>query len=257
MFKSHTLTRIGASKLRNLDYAERHGYIKGVIKSVEHDPGRGAPMVKVQFRNPYKYKHDKETFVAAEGLYSGQFIYCGKKGKTRLMLYLNSARDGVHCVGLPRTGAVCSCRFGAFAFVAFSCFPLPLPPNPDRLVIIYVLFRVFSAELAVGNVLPVSEMPEGTIACNVESRVGDRGVLARCSGDYVTVIGHSEENGTTKIRLPSGMKKNVPSTCVSRCGCRFLRVAAALCRHSSEFMSRVLHAFTFRRIAREFRGNKC
>lgn len=59
-------------------------------------------------------------------------------------------------------------------------------------------------------------MPEGTIACNVESRIGDRGVLARCSGDYVTVIGHNEENGTTKIRLPSGMKKTVASTCVHR-----------------------------------------
>lgn len=67
-----------------------------------------------------------------------------------------------------------------------------------------------------GNVLPVSEMPEGTIVCNVESRVGDRGVIARCSGDYVTIIGHSEETGTTKIRMPSGMKKTVPSVYVAR-----------------------------------------
>ena len=79
-----------------------------------------------------------------------------------------------------------------------------------------VHLRRFSlaAQLAIGNVLPVSEMPEGTIACNVESRVGDRGVIARCSGDYVTIIGHSEETGTTKIRMPSGMKKSVPSTYV-------------------------------------------
>jgi len=153
VFKSHTLTRKGASKLRNLDFAERHGYIKGVIKQILHDPGRGAPLAVVQFRNSYKYKNDKETFVAAEGLHAGQFLYCGKK-----------------------------------------------------------------AELAVGNVLPVSEMPEGTIACNVESVIGDRGTLARCSGDYVTVIGHSEETGTTKIRLPSGMKKTIPSTCRAMVG---------------------------------------
>jgi ribosomal protein L2 len=79
---------------------------------------------------------------------------------------------------------------------------------------IWVFVSSCTAELSVGNVLPVSEMPEGTIACNVESRIGDRGVLARCSGDYVTVIGHNEENGTTKIRLPSGMKKTVASTYV-------------------------------------------
>lgn len=74
-----------------------------------------------------------------------------------------------------------------------------------------VVMWLFAAQLAVGNVLPVSQMPEGTIACNVESRLGDRGKLARCSGDYVTVIGHSEDQGTTKIRLPSGMKKTISS----------------------------------------------
>jgi large subunit ribosomal protein L8e len=67
-----------------LDFAERHGYIKGVIKEIIHDPGRGAPLAKVQFRNTYRYKTDKETMVAAEGLYSGQFIYCGKKGACML-----------------------------------------------------------------------------------------------------------------------------------------------------------------------------
>jgi large subunit ribosomal protein L8e len=80
VFKSHNTTRKGASKLRNLDYAERHGYIKGVIKEIVHDPGRGAPMARVQFRNAYRYKQDKEIFVAAEGMYSGQFVYHGKKG---------------------------------------------------------------------------------------------------------------------------------------------------------------------------------
>lgn len=32
VFKSHTKHRKGAPKLRPLDYAERHGYIKGVVK---------------------------------------------------------------------------------------------------------------------------------------------------------------------------------------------------------------------------------
>jgi len=45
-----------------------------------HDPGRGAPLVRVSFRNPYKYGTKKEYFVACEGLHSGQFIYCGIKG---------------------------------------------------------------------------------------------------------------------------------------------------------------------------------
>jgi hypothetical protein len=34
IFKSHTKNRLGAVKLRNLDFAERQGFIKGVVKSV-------------------------------------------------------------------------------------------------------------------------------------------------------------------------------------------------------------------------------
>merc|ERR1712226_1577827 len=75
IFKSHCKHRKGAAKLRPLDYGERHGYVKGVIKELIHDPGRGAPLAKVSFRPPYKFKTVKENFVAAEGMYSGQFVY--------------------------------------------------------------------------------------------------------------------------------------------------------------------------------------
>jgi ribosomal protein L2 len=30
------------------DFAERHGYIKGVVTDIIHDPGRGAPLAKVR-----------------------------------------------------------------------------------------------------------------------------------------------------------------------------------------------------------------
>ena len=55
VFRSHVRTRKGAVKLRVLDYAERHGYTKGVVKDIIHDPGRGAPIAKVQFNNAYKF----------------------------------------------------------------------------------------------------------------------------------------------------------------------------------------------------------
>ena len=44
------------------------------------------------------------------------------------------------------------------------------------------------AALTVCNVLPVNQLPEGTII-NIEEKVGDRGALARMSGNYATVIG--------------------------------------------------------------------
>jgi len=153
IFMSHTRTRKGAVKLRAIDYAEKHGYIRGIVKDIIHDPGRGAPVAKVQFLNAYRYKRDTELIVATEGMYTGQFIYCGKK-----------------------------------------------------------------ATLAVGNVLPLSVVPEGTIVCNIEARAGDRGAFARGSGCFAVVVSHDEEKGTSRIRLPSGGKKTVPSSVRAQIG---------------------------------------
>jgi len=80
IFRSISKHRKGAAKFRQLDYSERRGYVKGVVKEIVHDPGRGAPLAVVQFRHPYKYKQVKENFVCAEGMYTGQFLYCGRKG---------------------------------------------------------------------------------------------------------------------------------------------------------------------------------
>eukprot|EP00735_Rhodelphis_limneticus_P000713 TRINITY_DN11233_c0_g1::TRINITY_DN11233_c0_g1_i1::g.614::m.614 TRINITY_DN11233_c0_g1::TRINITY_DN11233_c0_g1_i1::g.614 ORF type:complete len:263 (+),score=54.69,sp/Q6PBF0/RL8_XENTR/74.31/2e-138,Ribosomal_L2_C/PF03947.13/1.8e-41,Ribosomal_L2/PF00181.18/3.3e-17 TRINITY_DN11233_c0_g1_i1:45-833(+) len=153
VFRAHTTHRKGAAKFRALDYAERHGYIKGVVRELIHDPGRGAPLAKIQFRDPYRYKRVTETIVAAEGMYTGQFVYAGKK-----------------------------------------------------------------AQLTVGNILPLASMPEGTIVCNVEEKLGDRGKIARASGDYVTVVTHNPDNGTTRIKLPSGARKTVVSSCRAMVG---------------------------------------
>merc|ERR1712127_1058728 len=159
IFKSHTRTRKGAAKLRVLDFGERVGFVKGVVKDIVHDPGRGAPLAQINFHGARKYKIDKELMPAVEGTYTGQFVYCGTK-----------------------------------------------------------------AQLVVGNTLPVKSMPEGTVMSNLEVRPGDRGVIARCSGDYASIIAQDVERSRTKVRLPSGSKKWVLNTCrgtigiVARCG---------------------------------------
>jgi len=38
-------------------------------------------------------------------------------------------------------------------------------------------------------------------------KAGDRGSLARASGDYCIVVAHNPETGVTRIKLPSGSKK--------------------------------------------------
>jgi large subunit ribosomal protein L8e len=56
-----------------------------------HDSGRGAPLAKVIFRDPYKFKHRTEYFVAVEGMFTGQFVYAGAKGNYSIYYYLIAA----------------------------------------------------------------------------------------------------------------------------------------------------------------------
>merc|ERR1712046_162445 len=51
----------------------------------------------------------------------------------------------------------------------------------------------------------------GTIICNLEEKTGDRGKLARASGNYATVIAHNPDTHRTRVKLPSGSKKVIPS----------------------------------------------
>lgn len=58
------------------------------------------------------------------------------------------------------------------------------------------------SEIKVGNILPLSEIPEGTPICNIESHPGDGGRFARASGVYGLLITH--DVGKTLVQMPSG-----------------------------------------------------
>ncbi|EAX90066.1 ribosomal protein L8, putative [Trichomonas vaginalis G3] len=72
------------------------------------------------------------------------------------------------------------------------------------------------ADLHIGNILPLAQIPEGTEICNVEHRPGDGGRYGRCSGDSCRVIGHTENY--TRIQLPSGRKALVSNICRATLG---------------------------------------
>ena len=51
VFRAHVTKRKGKPAFRVFDYIEKCGYIKGIVKTIVHDPGRGVPLVKVQFKD--------------------------------------------------------------------------------------------------------------------------------------------------------------------------------------------------------------
>lgn len=74
-----------------------------------------------------------------------------------------------------------------------------------------IIVVLLLATLQIGNILPVGTMPEGTIVCCLEEKTGDRGKIARASGDYATVISHNPDTKKTRVKLPSGSKRVLPS----------------------------------------------
>ena len=66
--------------------------------------------------------------------------------------------------------------------------------------------------------MPLKSMPEGTIVSNIETHSGDRGTIARASGCSSIIIGHSEDGLKTRIRMPSGARKQIPSRCRAMVG---------------------------------------
>jgi large subunit ribosomal protein L8e len=80
VYRAHTCGRKGPMAMKRYDYAERHGYVKGVVKEIVHDAGRGAPVAKIQFKDGYEFKRINTLMCAPEGMYSGQFVFSGKKG---------------------------------------------------------------------------------------------------------------------------------------------------------------------------------
>lgn len=77
---------------------------------------------------------------------------------------------------------------------------------------------ISAAPLTPGNVLPLSQLPEGAVASSLERKSGDRGALAKASGCFAIVVGQSEDGSKTRVRLPSGAKKTLDSKCRAMIG---------------------------------------
>lgn len=73
-----------------------------------------------------------------------------------------------------------------------------------------------TADIKVGNALPLSNIPTGTFIHNVELNPGRGGQLARAAGNAAQLM--AKENGMALLRLPSGELRNVPAKCMATIG---------------------------------------
>ena len=147
VYRASTHKRVAAAQYPPMTPKEAfETSMNGIVHSLHHDPGRGAPLALIKFEN------GQDCYIASpEGAHAGQQIRLGGK-----------------------------------------------------------------APAEIGNILPLGKVPEGVLVCNLELRPGDRGKLAKSSGAYATVVGHTPQG--TMIRLPSGRTRYVNDYCMATIG---------------------------------------
>ncbi|MCW4025841.1 MAG: 50S ribosomal protein L2 [Candidatus Bathyarchaeota archaeon] len=146
-FRASTHKRVAPAKYPAI--APKEAFVtsvKGTIDSMVHDPGRGSPLILVNFENGLSF-----YTVAVEGVFTGQQVQYGG-----------------------------------------------------------------NATSEIGNIVSLGKVPEGTLVCNLELRPGDGGKMARSSGAYATVVGHTPQG--TMIRLPSGRNRYINDYCMATIG---------------------------------------
>ena len=73
-----------------------------------------------------------------------------------------------------------------------------------------------NADIKPGNVLPIAQIPVGTIIHNIELYPGKGAQLVRSAGAFAQLM--AKENGTAQVRLPSGEVRIVRLDCKATIG---------------------------------------
>ena len=73
-----------------------------------------------------------------------------------------------------------------------------------------------NADIKPGNVLPISQIPVGTIIHNIELYPGKGAQLVRSAGAFAQLM--AKENGTAQVRLPSGEVRIIRLECKATIG---------------------------------------
>src|ERR687895_2511688 len=87
---------------------------------------------------------------------------------------------------------------------------------PNRLRVGTTVMSGPGSDITVGNAMPLSLMPVGTLIHNVELQPGRGGQLGRSAGTSIQLM--AKEGGMATLRLPSGEMRIVQASCRATVG---------------------------------------
>jgi large subunit ribosomal protein L2 len=88
--------------------------------------------------------------------------------------------------------------------------------HPDGLKVGMRVMSGETADILLGNALPLKNMPAGTVVHNIELRPGKGGQMARSAGSQAQLV--SKEGGIALLKLPSGETRKVQLECMATVG---------------------------------------
>jgi large subunit ribosomal protein L2 len=87
---------------------------------------------------------------------------------------------------------------------------------PQRLAVGDTVIAGSYVDVKPGNVMPLGNLPVGTIVHNVEMKIGKGGQIARSAGSYAQIVGRDQ--GYVILRLNSGEQRLIHGECCGTVG---------------------------------------
>tara|TARA_Y100000310_G_scaffold345610_1_gene467280 strand:- start:2343 stop:3068 length:726 start_codon:yes stop_codon:yes gene_type:complete len=132
------------------------------------------------------------------------------KGEIKLRAYDKTEKEG-SMKGVVKDIVNCPGHSAPLALVRYENKETVLMAAPLGIKVNDTVESGIDAGVSGGNVLPLKNMPDGTLINNIEVRPGDGGKLVRSSGSFAKIVGKVGDQ--IVIRLPSKKQKKINGDC--------------------------------------------
>ena len=138
----------------------------------------------------------------------------GAKKKYRMVDFRRNTKDGIPAkvIGIEYDPN----RSANIALICYADGEKAYILAPQGLTDGMTVMSGAQAEVRVGNCLPISEIPVGTLLHNIELQPGKGGQMVRAAGNSAQLM--AKEGKYATLRLPSGEMRMVPLNCRASIG---------------------------------------
>ena len=138
----------------------------------------------------------------------------GNRRKYRIIDFKRNSKDGIPAV--VKSIEYDPNRSANIALICYADGEKSYILAPEGLAVGQKLMNGADAEVRVGNCLPLSSIPVGTLVHNIELYPGKGGQMVRSAGNSAQLM--AKEGKYATLRLPSGEMRMVPIVCRATVG---------------------------------------